>query len=395
MSPSPVSTTSPTDPATYAWEATDEGVAARFGIPVSQVLRFDLNTSPSPPEMLARLLAEGRFETRLSEYPPGDYRRLVEAAAERYGVTTDEVVPGAGADEILEMCTKAFLPAGESAVISVPTYAMYRILAEQRGGRVTSVERLGASRGWAMDIPAVRESARGAALVWVCSPNNPTGLPEPAGAIELLLDGLLADAAADGRPVPAVVVDEAYSEFTGHTVIPLRVRYPNLVVVRTASKAYALAGLRVGFAVAAPATLRRIALYRPPGSIGTISATAVAQALGEPEAMLANVARVEGERPRLAEALAAEGWRPQPSVTNFILLDLVTSERSAAAALALMGRGLVPRTFGLAHPLAHCLRVTVRDPAGNDRFIEAVREITPMLPSIPEPAPAGPTETPA
>jgi histidinol-phosphate aminotransferase len=246
-----------------------------------------------------------------------------------------------------------------------------------------------------MDVPAVREAARRATLVWVCDPNNPTGLPEPAGAMESLLEGLAADAAADGRPVPAVVVDEAYSEFASQSVIPLRLRFPNLVAVRTASKAYALAGLRVGFAVAAPETLRRIALYRPPGSIGTISATAVTRALGEPEAMQANVARVQRERPRLAEALGAEGWRPQPSVTNFILLDLVTVERSKAASLALMGRGLVPRTFGHGHPLAHCLRVTVREPGENDRLIDAVREIAPMLPAIPEPAPAGATETPA
>ena len=241
----------------------------------------------------------------------------------------------------------------------------------------------------------VREAARRATLVWICNPNNPTGLPEPAGAIEALLLGLDADAAADGRPVAAVVVDEAYSEFAGESVIPLRHRFPNLVAVRTASKAYALAGLRVGFAIAVPATLRRIALYRPPGSIGTISATAVAQALGEPGAMQANVARVGRERPRLAEALAAAGWRPQPSVTNFILLDLGTAERSRSASLALMGRGLVPRTFGHGHPLAHCLRVTVRDPGENDRFIAAVREIAPTLPAIPGPSPTGTTETPA
>ena len=393
MSPSPTAATSPTDPSSYAWEATDEGVAERFGIPVSQVLRFDLNTSPDPPEMLARLLADGRFETRLSEYPPGDYRRLVEAAAERYAVAMDEVVPGAGADEILDMCTKAFLPAGEAAVIPVPTYAMYRILAEQRGARVIAVPRLGQDRGWALDIPAVRDAARRATLVWLCNPNNPTGLPEPAGAIESLLEGLEADATTDGRPVPAVVVDEAYSEFTGESVVPLRLRHQNLVSVRTTSKAYALAGLRVGFAVAAPATLRRIALYRPPGSIGTISATAAARALREPEAMRANVGRVVRERPRLAGALALAGWRPQPSVTNFVLVDLVTAERSGAAANALMSRGLVPRTFGHGHPLAHCLRITVRDRGGNDRLIEAVDEIAPGLPPIPEPAAAGDTET--
>jgi histidinol-phosphate aminotransferase len=384
MSPSPFSVSSPTDPASYSWEATDEGVAERFGIPVSQVLRFDLNTSPSPPPELATILAQGVFETPLSEYPPGDYRRLVEAAAAAYGVTTDEVVPGAGADEILDMCTKAFLPAGESIAVSVPTYPMYRIHAEQRGGHVIAIPRLGPEHGWAMDVPAMRDAARTATLVWICNPNNPTGRLEPDGAIEALLQGIDDDAVVDGRGVPAVVVDEAYAEFISTSVIPLRERFPNLVAVRTASKAYAMAGLRVGFAVGAADTIRRIAVYRAPGSIGTISVTAVAHALRDQTSMRANVERVLAERPRFAAGLEAAGFRPQPSVTNFILLDLVTPERAEAAGLALMRLGLVPRTFGAGHPLSRCLRVTVRDQADDDRLVEAARAIAPTLPPIPQ-----------
>ena len=391
MSPSPFAVSSPTDPASYSWEATDEGVAERFGIPVEQVLRFDLNTSPTPPALLARLLAEGRFETVLSEYPPGDYRRLAEAAATAYGVEPDELVVGAGADEILDMCTKAFLPPGAAAVISVPTYAMYRIHAEQRGGRALVVTRRPKAEGWAMDVDAIRAAVRrdgNATLVWACDPNNPTGRLEPDGTIQRLAEGLAQDAAEDDRTVPAIVVDEAYAEFSGRSTIALRDRFPNVVAVRTASKAYALAGLRVGFAVGNRDTIRRVALYRPPGSVGTVSATAVTAAFRDGAAMRENVERVERERPRLAAALAEVGWDPQPSVTNFLLLDLATAERSEAAANALMARGLVPRTFGHGHPLAHCLRVTVRDPDEDDRLIDAAREIGPTLPPIPDEVPA-------
>lgn len=381
MSPSPVTFTAPNRPASYSWEATDEGVAHRYGLPIEQVVRFDLNTSPEPPGLLAELLAASRFETRLSEYPPGDYRRLVEAAALRYGVSPEEVVPGAGADEILDMCVKAFLPAGATAVIPVPSYAMYRVVTEQRGGIVHAVPRLGPDHGFAIDEPAVRAAAADAALVWLCSPNNPTGLPEPPGVIERLLEGIAADAEVAGRPPAAVVVDEAYAEFARFTLIPLRARFSNLVIVRTASKAYALAGLRVGFAVAAPATLARVALFRPPGSVGTISETVVTRALLDDEAMRENVARVDAERERLAEGLAAVGWRPYPSVANFVLVDLGSPDRAAAAAERLMRRGLVPRTFGADHPLARCLRVTVRARHENDRLLAAVREIATEIPA--------------
>ncbi|HEY5629335.1 MAG TPA: histidinol-phosphate transaminase [Candidatus Limnocylindrales bacterium] len=411
MISAPVTSADPGQPASYSWEATDEGVADRFGLPVEQVVRFDLNTSPAPPSLLGEMLAAGRFETSLSEYPPGDYRHLVEAAADRYGVGTDEVVPGAGADEILDMAVKAFLRAGQRAVVPVPTYAMYRVVTEQRGGTVVPVPRLGPDQGFALDVPAVREAARTAAMVWVCNPNNPTGAEEPEGAVESLLAGIEADAAAEGRRPAAVIVDEAYAEFTGRSSIGLRSRYANLIVVRTASKAYALAGLRVGFAVATPPTLERVAVYRPPGSIGTISETVVTRALREPAAMRANVARVEAERPRLAAAFEAAGWRPYPSVACFVLVDLGSTARASFVAEQLLRRGLVPRTFPVGHPAERCLRVTVRAPHENDRLIEAIAQVaadaaridtdTPVsipldpTPPAPDAAPAAAPEDPA
>ncbi len=154
MSPTPVTWTPPSAPASYSWEATDEEVAARYDLPLDRIVRFDLNTSPTPPDLAARVLAAGRFATPLSEYPPSDYRRLVAAAAARYGVDRDELLVGAGADEILDLVGKAFLPPGGTAIVPTPTYAMYRVITEQRGARALAVPRLPADRGWALDIPA-------------------------------------------------------------------------------------------------------------------------------------------------------------------------------------------------------------------------------------------------
>ncbi|HEU5203210.1 MAG TPA: histidinol-phosphate transaminase [Candidatus Limnocylindrales bacterium] len=374
MSPTPVTFTSPVLPTAYAWEATNEQVAERYGVPIASIVRFDLNTSPTPPALVDRLLAAGQFDAPLSEYPPSDYRRLTEAAAARYGVTSDELLVGAGADEILDLVAKAFLAEGARAVLPAPTYAMYRVLTEQRGAEVVVVPRRPATEGWALDVEAVQVAARGAAVVWLCSPNNPTGMAEPEGVIEALLDGLATEAGSAEPPI--VVLDEAYAEFVGTSLLPLRDRYPRLIVVRTASKAYALAGLRVGFAIAKPEVIARMNPFRPPGSVSTVSVTIVTEALIDPHILEGNLARVEHERDRLAEALTAAGWTVGPSVTNFLLTDFRSAERAAATAEGLLARGLVPRTFPAGHPLAAYLRLTVRDRHENDRLIDAARQLS-------------------
>jgi histidinol-phosphate aminotransferase len=218
--------------------------------------------------------------------------------------------------------------------------------------------------------------------VWVCSPNNPTALPEPEGSIVTLLGQLELDARAAGREAPAVVLDEAYAEFVGSSLLDLRHAYPRLIVVRTASKAYALAGLRVGFAVATPEVIAQLNPYRSPALVSTVSSTLVAEAMRDGSAAVDNVARVTAERDRLRARLIAAGWSVGPSVTNFLLVDFSTVARSAAAAEGLLGHGLVPRTFGAAHQLADHLRLTVRDGGENDRLAEAAAAITPTLPAI-------------
>jgi histidinol-phosphate aminotransferase len=256
---------------------------------------------------------------------------------------------------------------------------MYRVVTEQRGAVADLVPRRGPDAGYALDLEATREAARTADLVWLCSPNNPTGLAEPDGAIETLLDVVAVDALSAGRQPAIVVLDEAYAEFVGSTLLGLRHRHPNLVVVRTASKAYALAGLRVGFAIARPETITRIAPYRPPGSVSTVSVTVVTEALSDPSGMIANIERVDAERDRLSAGLREAGWSVGPTVTNFVLVDFGTAERAALVATGMLRRGLVPRTFPNGHPLAHALRLTIRDQPGNDRLIAAATELRPEL----------------
>ncbi|MGZ6314202.1 MAG: pyridoxal phosphate-dependent aminotransferase [Candidatus Limnocylindrales bacterium] len=358
---------------TYVWEPTTDFLAARYGLARESIVRFDVNTSPLAPDL--REVLSGSFDPPLCEYPPSDYAALVAAAAASYDVAPDELLPTAGADEALDLTARSYLREGSVAVVAAPTYAMYRIVSEQRGARVTSVPRLGPESGFGLDIPALAEAARGAQLVWLCEPNNPTGAFEPPERIGELLATLESRALRDGAEAPVVAVDEAYAEFVGRTALPLRCDYPRLVVIRTLSKAHALAGIRVGFAIARPETLGPIVSYRAPASVGTVSAALATASLSRPGLAADNVARIARQRDRLTGELTAIGWQPYPSQANFVLVRFTSPEGAATAAEALLRQGLVPRTFGPDHPLADCLRLTVRSAEENDRLIDAARGI--------------------
>jgi histidinol-phosphate aminotransferase len=375
VTPTPATFASPVKPSSWSWEATNEEIAARYGVPIERVVRFDTNTSPAPPLQVAELLAGNEWDVPVSEYPPSDYARLVEAAAARYGVGREELLVGAGADEILDLVAKAFLPPGGSAVVPVPTYGMYVVLTEQRGARVVRVPRLAADQEFRLDLDNVREAAREAQVVWLCSPNNPTGQAEPPGLIASLLAGLLDDAEAAGRVPPAVLLDEAYAEIAGATLLPLRLEYPRLVIARTMSKAYGIAGLRVGFAVAQRETIAEMAVYRPPGSVSVVSVGVATALLRDTELLGERVAAIREERERFTEELSAAGWRTHPSLTNFVLVEFESGAEAERLAEGLLSRGLIPRTFPEGHALAHALRLTVRNRAEDDRLIEAAREL--------------------
>ena len=267
------------------------------------------------------------------------------------------------------MCIRDSLKPGDGSVVPIPTYSMYGVLTSQRDARIVAVPRLGPEGGFALDMPAMLAALPEAAAVWLTAPNNPTGAPEAAADIEALLR---AGAALDGGG-PAIVVDEAYIEFHPGSVVPLTREYPQLIVVRTMSKAFALPGLRVGYGIAQRQTIARLETYRPPGSVSTVSATIAAVALRQPEVARANADAIIAERGWLAARLAELGLPPYPSVTNFLLVPIGTQEAAESATEHLLRGGIVPRTFGPANPLRGHLRFTVRDRAGNERFLDVIK----------------------
>jgi histidinol-phosphate aminotransferase len=353
----------------YTWEPPDRVIAARYGLAVDNILRFDLNTSPVAPAFVAQELL-GPFDPTLNEYPDSTYAGLAEAAALYVGVRPDEVLVGCGADEVLDIIAKAYLPTGGRAVVPIPTYSMYGVLTGQRGARLQVVLRLGPNAGFALDVPAMSEAVADADVVWLCAPNNPTGAPESREALVAVLEAAEAGSGAG----PAVVVDEAYIEFHPGSLVPLRERYPRLIVVRTVSKAFALPGIRVGYAVSSRSTIERLERLRPPGSISTISAAVAEAALRQPEVAARNAAAIGAERDWLIDHLEAIGVTAYPSVTNFVLCRFGDQATAEAATEHLLGNGIVPRTFGPANPLRGHLRFTVRTREQNERLLGTIEE---------------------
>lgn len=343
----------------YAWEESTAGVAARHGLRLEDVLRFDLNTSPFPPASWDAAMEAVRVECAPNEYFDTAYAELAALLSDYCQVSTDQLVIGAGADEVLDIVCTAFLDNGDAAVISAPTYSMYAICARQLGAQVRACP-LGP--GFAPDGAGLLAAAAGAKLLFVCNPNSPTGNAMTPAALEELV----------ARAPCMVVVDEAYAEFVGWSAIPLLERHANLIVVRTLSKAFGLAGMRLGYGVARREVADLLNRVRPPNSVAYATARVAAAALRDRASMREQVARLVAEREPFAAALCAAGAHVYPSETNFLLTRWGEPEAAQAVYDRLERRGIVVRNFAR-HPLlpGH-LRITVRSREQNARLSEAL-----------------------
>jgi histidinol-phosphate aminotransferase len=333
----------------YEWEPPSSAIARQAGVPEDQVVRFDTNTFPWPGASLDRLTGE-----LLNEYPDTTYGVLTEAIAQYADVPTDRITVGAGADEVLDMLARSYIDESATVVISRPTYPMFTVLTEMAGGSIDAVPAVNLR----LDRARFLEQGRRARVTWLSNPNNPTG--------ELLPLDFIAELASVAGGL--VVVDEAYFEMSGVTAVPLVDQLANLAVVRTVSKGFGLAGVRVGYGIAGPAISDVLRRVRPPGSVSGVSAALGVQALSDIAGMRDRVERIKRERARLAAELAALGLDVQDSAANFLL---VRAGREAASQL--LRRGLVVRTFPATSVLSDYMRITVRRPEENARLIEALK----------------------
>lgn len=342
----------------YQWQPSTEEIARRAGVARADVIRFDHNTSPYPPPWQTEEGAAAA--TGLNEYPAADYLPLRIAAAQLAGVSPEMVVPGAGVDEMIDLCARALIPPGGRAVAPSPTYTLYRIATMRRGARYGDVPRSGPGLAW--PGAALAEAAAEADLIWLCLPDNPFGDRPQDDAIRQVLT------AARG----IVVIDAAYAEFAGDAWSPWLAGHPNLVVLHTLSKAFGLAAIRVGYSISSADIAMRLDAVRPPGSVSSISAALAIRALGQPDYAREIVARIAAARADLAESLGQLGMWVRPSLVNFLLCEV--GPGAAALETELMGRGMVVRAYR-SGPLTQYLRFTVRSPAENARLVAELERI--------------------
>ncbi|HUK02490.1 MAG TPA: histidinol-phosphate transaminase [Steroidobacteraceae bacterium] len=306
----------------------------------------------------------------LNRYPEPQPRELVMRLAELYGVEPAAVLVSRGSDEGIDLLTRAFCRAGSDAVVVCPpTFGMYAVAARIQGATVIRVPLI-AERGFALDVESVlARCTPQVKLVFLCSPNNPTGnLMAPEAILELT-------ARLAGRAL--VVLDEAYIEFADAPSLAAQVaQQAFLVVLRTLSKAHGLAGARCGALIAAPEIVALLRKIIPPYALTQTTIETVCERLQPPHLAAARerVALIRSERAQLARALAGTAGvrRVWPSEANFVLAEF---EDASAAFAQARAAGLLVRDVR-AHPgLERALRITVGTPEQNRRLIQALQRV--------------------
>jgi histidinol-phosphate aminotransferase len=333
-------------------------IAEEMGIPPEQVLKLDGNENPyGPSPRVKEALAD--FDL-YHIYPDPEQRRVREALADYLGVGAEHIVVGAGSDELLELIPRLFLSPGDVSVIAPPTFGMYSFVTQVWGGRLVEVPR---RPDFGLDLPALREATKGAKLVFLASPNNPTGNPVSGEELEALLSS---DA--------LVVVDEAYAEFCDCSFVEMVPQRENLVVLRTFSKWAGLAGLRAGYGVFQAAVAELLHKVKVPYNVNVAAQLAMLASLEDIALLRQRVKLIVRERERLLGELAAvPGLRPFPSETNFILCRIETLD-ARDVWQRLRRQGIFIRYFD--EPMVRdCIRISVGRPEDSQRLLAALREI--------------------
>lgn len=335
-----------------------EELQRELGLP--RAIKLASNENPIGPSPKALAVLQETAAT-LNRYPDGGAYKLRGALAERWKVTPDHVILGNGSDEILGLLARTFLAPGDEAVMADQTFVIYKMEVTAAHGVPVIVPLNNGRHNLSAMAEAVRERTR---LLFVCNPNNPTGTMVSAVEVEALM-----------ARVPdhvVVVFDEAYYEYVRSADFPDSVAYVkrgrNAIVLRTFSKIYGLAGLRIGYGITTPEITNYLNRVRPPFNANSLAQRAASAALSDEEHVAKSRALNQSEMERVRAGLVAQGFAPLPSETNFLYFDVGRDGRRVFDAL--LREGIIVR-----HIEGRMLRVTIGLPEENVAFLAALTKI--------------------
>ncbi len=349
-----------------------EELAREFGLDASKIVKLASNENPlGMPESAKQAL--NAAVANLGRYPDPAGFDLKKAISQRFGVDQAWLTLGNGSNDILELVASALIEPGSAVVYSQFAFVVYRLATQARGAKHIVVP----AKDYGHDLPAMLEAITPETkIVYVANPNNPTGTYLSIDAIETFLAGL---AARHGTRV-TVVLDEAYNEFLEPALrvdgVALVKRYPNLIVSRSFSKAYGLAGLRVGFAMAQPALTDLLNRERQPFNVNSLAQAAAIAALNDKEFLKKSFAVNRDGKEQLQKAFEKLGLQFVPSYANFVLVKVGDAARIN---LELLKRGVIVRPVA-GDGLPEWLRISIGLPHENQTFIDALTAVLKTAP---------------
>ncbi len=297
-------------------------------------------------------------------YPDEHEEALRVDLARANGVKAEWILLGNGSSEVLQLAALAALSPSRSVVMANPTFELMAMHAAAVGAKIVKVP---LTTDWAHDLPTMVKASPGAGILYICNPNNPTASITPKEVIR--------QAIVDLSPSTMIIVDEAYAHYASNafeSMIPLVQKHENLIVLRTFSKIYGMAGLRCGFAVAQPSTIARLQKRQAANDMNLAALLAARASLKDDQYIVESRRRNASVRAATTKKLTEMGFRTIPSEANFFMVDLGRDLRPVRAAMRDRGI-LVGRPFS---PMIHYLRVTIGTEPQMRRFLEALGEIT-------------------
>ena len=324
---------------------------------IKDQLRLDTNTNvlgSNPAAM--KFLKE--LEMDLNEYPITYSDNLRKALASFFDLGMENFVIGCGSDEILDIVFKTFTEWGDDCLVPYPSYTLYDFFPKINGGNVIYSELTDDFQLNVDDI--IRSKAK---ILIIASPNNPTGNSFKQKDIEEVLSGFKG----------MVIVDEAYGEYSNDSMIPKVDEFENMIVVRTFSKAYAMAALRIGYGVANKEIAEMMNSVKIPYSLNSISEGAGIAAIKDQDFIRRSKKMVDTERPKLASGLKKLGFEPFPSDANFILARAPIDHTVLTNALS--EKGILIRDFGSKRRMENCVRFTVGTEEMNKMLLKKIEEV--------------------